>query len=180
MKTKNLKPENGCYFVRKLFSIAAMVILLLASFIPVGNSMATATATTKAKMIDFPVEIYTMHGVKRIEKKISLDEAMKLKRMGENAGKAIAVLHSKNASFVGRMKANAAIDSFLYELKKNELLGEMSIKEVKELITGKYFMKQNSMEMKKLYAMARLFQQGVGSKCNVWYVWIRRSTYLSL
>ncbi len=171
MKTKNLKPENGCYFVRKLFSIAAMVILLLASFIPVGNSMATASATTKAKMIDFPVEIYTMHGVKRIEKKISLDEAMKLKRMGENAGKAIAVLHSKNASFVGRMKANAAIDSFLYELKKNELLGEMSIKEVKELITGKYFMKQNSMEMKKLYAMARLFQQGgweVNAMCGMY------------
>ena len=114
MKTKNLKPENGCYFVRKLFSIAAMVILLLASFIPVGNSMATATTKEeRARMIDFAVEIYTMHGVKRIEKKIPLNEAMKLKRIGENAGKAIAVLHSKNASFVGRMKANAAIDSFL-------------------------------------------------------------------
>jgi len=111
MRNKNLSFGIRRVSMNKtVFSITAIAILL-ASFIPVGNSM--ATATTKEKMIDFPVEIYTMHGVKRIEKKISLDEAMKLKRMGENAGKAIAVLHSKNASFVGRMKANAAIDSFL-------------------------------------------------------------------
>jgi len=49
---------------------------------------------------------------------------MKIKRMGKNAGKAIAVLYSKNASFMERMKANAAMDSFLYELKKNGLLGK--------------------------------------------------------
>ncbi len=64
MKTKNLKPENGCYFVRKLFSIAAMVILLLASFIPVGNSM--ATKENESKTMEVPVRIYTLHGIKEI------------------------------------------------------------------------------------------------------------------
>jgi len=49
------------------------------------------------------------------------------------------------------------------------LLGEMSIKETKELITGKYFMKhRNSVEMKKLHVMARFFQQngwGINAMC---------------
>ena len=115
MRNKNLSFGIRRVSMNKtVFSITAISILLLASFIPVGNSMATATTKEeRARMIDFPVEIYTMHGVKRIEKKISLNEAMKLKRMGENAGKAIAVLHGKNASFMERMKTNAAIDSFL-------------------------------------------------------------------
>ncbi|MCD6573108.1 MAG: hypothetical protein J7K95_03325 [Thermoplasmata archaeon] len=85
---------------------------------------------------------------------------MKLMHMANETGKAIAVLHSKNASFMERAKANAIIDSFLCVLKKQWIAWGMSIKEVKDLITGKYLMKQkNSMEMKKLYAMARFFQQ---------------------
>ena len=85
---------------------------------------------------------------------------MKLMYMANETGKAIAVLHSKNASFMDRAKANATIDSFLCVLKNNGLLGDMSIKEAKELITGKYFMKQkNSMEMQRLNAIAKFFQQ---------------------
>jgi len=59
-------------------------------------------------------------------------------------------------------------------LKNNGLLGGMSIKEAKELITGKYFMKnRNSMEMQRINAMAKFFQQNeweVNAMCyfNAW------------
>ena len=112
-----------------------------------------------------------MHGVKRIEKKIQLNEAMKLMHMANETREAIAVLHSKNTSFKERMKANAIIDSFLYEMKRNGLLGGINIKEAKDLITGKYFMKQkNSIEIKKMKVIAKFFQQNgweINAMCGV-------------
>ena len=140
------------------FTFIAITILLLASFIPVAEN--AVAREEKIKAVSFRVEIYTMHGVKRIEKKVSLDKAMKLMHIANETGKAIAVLHSKNASFMERAKANAIINSFLYEMKRNELLGEMSIEEAKELITGKYLQKQkNSMEARKIMFILKLLNQ---------------------
>ena len=67
---------------------------------------------------------------------------MKLMYMANETGKAIAILHSKNTSFKERMKANAIIDAFSCVLKKQWIAWGMSIKETRELITGKYLMKK--------------------------------------
>jgi len=70
------------------------------------------------------------------------------------------ILFNKNASFMEKIRANAIIDSLLYEMKKNGLLGNLTIKEAKELITGKYFMRnRNSVEIQRFNAIAKFFQQ---------------------
>ncbi len=48
---------------KTVFSITAIAILL-ASFIPVGNSM--ATKENESKTMEVPVRIYTLHGIKEI------------------------------------------------------------------------------------------------------------------
>jgi len=155
--------------MNKTFVFTAITILLLTSFIPFGNSIATKENETKT--IEVPVKIYTLRGIKEIRKELPINEAIKLQKMANETGKAISMLFNKNASFMERAKANAIIDSLLYEMKNNGLLGGMSIKEAKELITGKYLQKQkNSIEMQKINAMARLFQQNgweVNAMCGV-------------
>ncbi|MCD6447911.1 MAG: hypothetical protein J7L58_02550 [Thermoplasmata archaeon] len=141
------------------FTFIAIAILLLASFIPVANNV-SAEKANEAKTIEVQVKIYTLQGIKGVRKKLPAYEARKLMHIANEAKDAIATLFSKNTSFMEKVKANAIIDSFLHELKKNELLGGMSIKEVKELITKKYLMKnKNSMEMQKINAIAKFFQQ---------------------
>ncbi len=49
---------------KTVFSITAISILLLASFIPVGNSI--ATKENESKTMEVPVRIYTLHGIKEI------------------------------------------------------------------------------------------------------------------
>ncbi|MCD6573985.1 MAG: hypothetical protein J7K95_07840 [Thermoplasmata archaeon] len=151
------------------FTFIAITILLLASFIPAGNAIATKENETKT--MEVPVQIYTLHGVKEIRKELPIDEAMKLQKMAYEAKEAMEILFNKNASFIEKVKAHAIIDSFSYEMKKNELLGNLSIKEVKDLIMGKYFMKnRNSMEMQRLNAMAKFFQQNgwqVNAMCGM-------------
>ena len=151
------------------FTIIAITILLLTSFIPAGNVAATKENESK---VEVPVQIYTLQGIKEIRKELPINEAIKLQKMAYEAKEAMKILFNKNASFMERAKANAIIDSFLYELKKNELLGEMSIKEAKELITGKYFMKnRNSMEMQRFNAIAKFFQQNgwqVNAMCGMY------------
>ena len=141
------------------FTIIAITILLLASFIPVAENV-TAEEAKEAKTIEVPVKIYTLQGVKEIRKELPINEAMKLQKMANKAKEAMEILHSKNASFMERIRANEIIDSLLYELKKNGLLGNLTIKEAKELITGKYLQKQkNSMEARKIMFILKLLNQ---------------------
>ena len=148
------------------FTFIAISILLSSSFIPFGN----AIATQKEKTIEVPVQIYALQGVKKIKKKLPVEEVEKLKEKAYNAAKAISTLHDKSASFMEKMKANAIIDSFLYEMKRNGLLGSMSVEEAKELITGKYVQEQR-MEMQKLKALAKFFQQNgweINAMCGMY------------
>jgi len=102
------------------FTIIAITILLLTSFIPAGNVAATKENESK---VEVPVQIYTLQGIKEIRKELPINEAMKLQKMAYEAKEAMEILHGKNASFIERAKANAIIDSFLCVLKKNGLLG---------------------------------------------------------
>jgi len=141
-----------------MFAFVSIAILLATSILPVVGSENVSPVISNESKVEVPVRIYTLQGIKEIRKELPINEAIKLQKMAYEAKEAMEILFNKNAYLMERMKANAIIDSFLYELKRNGLLGSMSIKEAKELITGKYLMKYD-MEMKKLYAMARLFQQ---------------------
>ena len=145
--------------MNKTFAFIAITIILLTSFIPVAEN-ASAKEAEETKTIEVPVKIYTPYGVKEIRKELPVNEARKLMHMADKTKDAIATLLSKNAPFMEKVKANAIIDSFLYELKKNELLGNLSIKEVKDLIMGKYLQKQkNSMETRKIMFISKLLNQ---------------------
>ncbi|MCD6448814.1 MAG: hypothetical protein J7L58_07250, partial [Thermoplasmata archaeon] len=140
----------------------AITILLLTSFIPVGNSIATKENETKT--MEVPVKIYTLQGIKEIRKELPVNEAMKLmhlfNEMFNETRNAIKLSVNPEASFIERAKANALIDSFLYEMRRNGLLGDLSIKEARELITGKYFQKEkNSMEARKIMFISKLLNQ---------------------
>ena len=142
---------------KKAITFIAIAALLLASFIPVGNSIATKE---NEKTIEVPVRIYTLQGIKEIRKELPLSEAIKLQKMAHESKEAMETLFNKNASFMERIRANEIIDSLLYEMKNNGLLGNLTIKEAKELITGKYLQKQkNSMEARKMLFILKLFNQ---------------------
>lgn len=130
--------------MNKAFAFVAITILLLTSFIPVAENV-SAKEAKEIKTIEVPVKIYTLQGIREIRKELPVNEARKLMHMANETKDAIAALLSKNAPFMEKVKANAIIDSFLYELKKNGLLGDISIKEVKELVTGKYSIKSQKM-----------------------------------
>jgi len=145
--------------MNKIFAFIAIATLLLTSFIPVAENV-VAEESNESKTIEVPVQIYTLHGVKEIRKELPIDEAMKLQKMAYEAKEAMEILFNKNASFMEKIRANAIIDSLLYEMKKNGLLGNLTIKEAKELITGKYFMRnRNSVEIQRFNAIAKFFQQ---------------------
>ena len=79
MRNKNLSFGIRRVSMNKtVFSITAIAILLLASFIPVGNSM--ATKENESKTMEVPVRIYTLHGIKEIRKELPVNEAMKLQK----------------------------------------------------------------------------------------------------
>ena len=155
--------------MNKALTFIAIIVLLFAFFAPFEDVI--AKSSNEEKTIEVPVKIYTLQGVKEIRKELLVNEAMKLLYMANETKEAISMLFNKNASFMERMKANAIIDSFLYELKKNRLLGSMSIKEAKELITGKYLMKnRSSIEMQRLNAIAKFFQESgwqINAMCGV-------------
>ena len=157
---KKFNTNKGYISMNKTaFAFIAITIILLTSFIPVAEN-ASAKEAEETKTIEVPVKIYTPYGVKEIRKELPVNEARKLMHMADKTKDAIATLLSKNAPFIEKVKANAIIDSFLYELKKNGLLGDISIKEARELITGKYLQKQrNSIEMQKINVIARFLQQ---------------------
>ena len=110
--------------------------------------------------MEVPVKIYTLQGIKEIRKELPVNEAIKLQKTVYEAKEAMETLFNKNTSFRERIRANEIIDSLLYEMKRNGLLGEMSIEEAKELITGKYFQKEkNSMEARKIMFISKLLNQ---------------------
>jgi len=149
--------------MNKTFTFITITLLFLSSFIPFGTSI----AIKEDKTVKIPVKIYTLHGVKEIKKKLPINEVIKLMHMASETKEAMKILLNEKASFMERVKANAIVDSFLYEMKRNGLLGNMSIKEVKELITGKYLLEErNGIEMQKRNAIARSLQQN-GWEVNV-------------
>lgn len=151
--------------MNKSFVFIAILLLLLTSFIPsIENVFAK-----EVKTIVFPVRIYTLQEIKEIKKEMPVNEAKKLLHKAYEAKEALSILFDKEATLMEKVKANTIIDSFLYEMKGNGLLEDISIKEAKELIIGKYPLK-NSIEMKKLNAMTRFFQQNgweVNAICSV-------------
>jgi len=134
--------------------------VLATSILPVVRSENVSPVISNESKVEVPVQIYTLQGIKEIRKELPVSEAIKLQKMAYEAKDAMEILFNKNASFMERIGANAIINSFLYEMKRNELLGEMSIEEAKELITGKYFQKEkNSMEARKIMFISKLLNQ---------------------
>lgn len=153
----NRRYNNMNNMNKTAFTIIAITILLLTSFIPAGNVAATKENESK---VEVPVQIYTLQGIKEIRKELPVNEAIKLQKTVYEAKEAMETLFNKNTSFRERIRANEIIDSLLYEMKRNELLGEMSIEEAKELIAGKYFQKEkNSMEARKIMFISKLLNQ---------------------
>ena len=156
--------------MNKTFAFIAIAILLLASFIPFENAIAKEA---NEETIKFPVKIYTLHGVKEIRKELPMNEAKGLLDLFNETRDAVKLLNS-HATFKEKMEANAIIDSLLYKMKENGLLGNLSIKEAKELITGEYFQKEkNNIEARRLAMMANVLSQSgweVNAMCyfNAW------------
>ena len=121
--------------MNKTFVFMAITILLLTSFIPAGNAIATKENETKT--MEVPVKIYTLHGVKEIKKELPMNEAKELLDLFNETRDAVKLMNS-HATFKEKMEANAIIDSLIFKMKENGLLGNLSIKEAKELITGEY------------------------------------------
>jgi len=142
------------------FAFTAIAILLAASILPSVGSENVSPVISNEKTIEVPVKIYTLHGVKEIKKELPVEEVAKLMYMTNETRGAMKLLFNEKASFMERMKANGIIDSFLYELKKKELLGNMTIKEVKDLIMGEYLQKQeNDIEARKIMLIPKLLSQ---------------------
>ena len=153
-----------------IFAFIAIAILLLTSLIPLENVTAKKSIKYEeelTKTVEVLIQIYTVDGVKEIRKEISSNEFIKLKQMGNETGRAIRTLFNyRTSSFIEKIRANKTIDSFLYELRKNGLLGDMNVKEVKDLITGEYLQK-NSIEMKRIERMAKLLQNNESDRWKI-------------
>ena len=116
--------------MNKTFAFIAITILLLASFIPVAENV-VAKEVKEVKTIEVPVKIYTLHGVKEIRKELPINKAKELLDLFNETREAVKLLNS-HATFKEKMEANAIIDSLLYKMKENGLLGNLSIKEARE------------------------------------------------
>ncbi|RLF45128.1 MAG: hypothetical protein DRN29_07285 [Thermoplasmata archaeon] len=155
------------------FAFASIAILLAASILPSVGSENVSPVISNEKTIEVPFKIYTLHGVKEIKKELPINKAKELLDLFNETREAVKLLNS-HATFKEKMEANAIIDSLLYKMKENGLLGNLSIKEAKELITGKYFQKEkNNIEARRLAMMANVLSQSgweVNAMCyfNAW------------
>ena len=140
------------------FAFTAIAIMLASSVSSVAGSVSEKQADN-AKTIEVPVQIYTLQGVKEIKKELPVNEARELFSLSNETGEAVKMLVNPHSTFREKLRANVIIDSFLYKMKGYGLLGNLTIKEARELITGRYLMKQrNSIEMQKMAMMAKLLE----------------------
>lgn len=102
-----------------MFSTLAIGLMVSLSFLPMIQGETNKEITQK-----ITVEIHTPQGITELTKELPIETVEKL-------------------SFLLEYES---IDKALFELKKHGLLGDFSISEVKELITGKYQQKTRIME----------------------------------
>ena len=141
------------------FAFTAIAIMLISSVSSVAGSVSEKQADN-AKTIEVPVQIYTLQGVKEIKKELPVNEARELFSLSNETGEAVKMLVNPHATFREKLRANVTIDSFLYKMKGYGLLGNLTMHQARELITGRYLMKQrNSLEMQKMAMMASLLSQ---------------------
>ena len=140
------------------FAFTAIAIMLASSVSSVAGSVSEKQADN-AKTIEVPVQIYTLHGVKEIKKELPVNEAKELFSLFNETGEAVKTLLSAHATFGEKLRANVIIDSFLSKMKGYGLLGNLTMHQARELITGKYLQKErNSIEMQKMAMMAKLLE----------------------
>ena len=118
------------------FAFASIAILLAASILPSVGSENVSPVISNEKTIEVPVKIYTLHGVKEIRKELPINKAKELLDLFNETRDAMKTLLNPHITPKERVKANEVIDYFLYKMKENGLLGNLSIKEARELITG--------------------------------------------
>ena len=98
--------------------------------------------------------------MKEIKKELPVNEARELFSLSNETGEAVKMLVNPHSTFREKLRANGIIDSFLYKMKGYGLLGNLTMHQARELITGRYLMKQrNSIEMQKMAMMASLLSQ---------------------
>ena len=141
------------------FAFTAIAIMLISSVSSVAGSVSEKQADN-AKTIEVPVRIYTLQGVKEIKKELPVNEAKELFSLSNETGEAVKMLVNPHATFREKLRANVIMDSFLSKMKGYGLLGNLTMHQARELITGRYLMKQrNSIEMQKMAMMASLLSQ---------------------
>ena len=140
------------------FAFASIAILLAASILPSVGSENVSPVISNEKTIEVPFKIYTLHGVKEIKKELPINKAKELLDLFNETRDAVKLLNS-HVTFKEKMEANAIIDSFLFKMKENGLLGNLSIKEAKELITGEYLREVRSdLETQRMKIILKSFE----------------------
>ncbi|MEM2935439.1 MAG: hypothetical protein QXF32_03650, partial [Candidatus Thermoplasmatota archaeon] len=129
---------------RKIYACFAILILISLPIFSVGGENKENDKIT--------VKIYTREGIKEIKKELEREEVIKLQEMANEAKETFLKLFGNSKE---KKEANEIINSFLYEMKKSGLLGEMSVKEVKELIFPKY----QKNEIQKIKLLSNIFEQ---------------------
>ncbi len=154
------------------FAVAAIVILMAASVVPVvgsqqkalteqgdGPPVAGGETYTDTKMVEVPVEIHTLDGIREITRELPVETVKTLYSTLNQTRKAVQTLHMVQASAEGKREAHHIIDTFLRKLKENGLLGDTSVSRVKSLITGGYRKAHDHARGQRLPGMAHLFEQ---------------------
>lgn len=110
------------------------------------------------KKIEAPVKIFMPNEIKEIRKELTIHEIKELLHLFNETKEAIKLLN-KNISYGEKMKANKIIDTFLYKMKKNELLGNLTVNQAKRIILGEHFqdVEIGGMDIK---ALSDLFRNG--------------------
>jgi len=159
------------------FAVAAVVILLAASMVPVVGSqhwidiekngenehrqpsVGAAEVQADAQMVEVPVEIHTRSGVRQITRELPIAEARALHSLLNETRDAMELLHGSHASSEQQQGAKEIIDTFLYQMKEYGLLGNLSIQRARELITGKTEGMRNDIEARKMELMTHSLSQ---------------------
>jgi len=161
---------------RMEFAVAAVVILLAASMVPVVGSQhwiepgeggrdgqqepgVAATARADAEMVEVPVQIHTLHGVQEITRELPVETVKTLYSMLNQTQRAVQMLQMAEASAEVKQEAHLIVDTFLHTLKEHGLLGDMSVARVKSLVTGGYRTAHDHDREQRLTSMAHLFEQ---------------------
>ncbi len=161
------------------FAVATAVILVATSVVPVVGSQqnaktegktgqAAVAGETQCKMVDVPVQIHTLDGVRATTRELPAETAKELYSMLNQTQRAVQTLQMAEASAEEKREAHHIIDTFLHKLKRHDLLGDVSVAKIKSLITGGYRKAQNDEAARQLTWMAHLFQQNrwrMGATC---------------